>query len=244
MYLTAMVSIHEKFKILIKELDLTIPQFAKELGYERADNFYSITSGRSKPGWDIIEAIARTFPQVNLDWLLRDNNNVFKTLEKNPATGKDFNFELQEKIIQLENSITQIEEKVILNLKYYKDYQEDTIIKLLTKHLPRYNTAFLIIIASEIEVALQSIAFEAKLSNRGLPLSPTKLIEVLVEAGAIHLDTTEAFSRFWQIRSQIVYSIGLQLDEARLLAMIEIGVRILKLLRVSYYEAQSKVAHK
>ncbi len=68
-----MVPVGDKIKALAKAKDLSIPQFAKALGYERADNFYSIASGRSKPGWEIIEAIARAFPDVNLDWLLRDD---------------------------------------------------------------------------------------------------------------------------------------------------------------------------
>ena len=68
-----MVPVGDKIKALAKAKDLSIPQFAKALGYERADNFYSIASGRSKPGWEIIEAIARAFPDVNLEWLLRDD---------------------------------------------------------------------------------------------------------------------------------------------------------------------------
>jgi transcriptional regulator with XRE-family HTH domain len=72
-----MVPVGDKIKDLAKAKDLSIPQFAKALGYERADNFYSIASGRSKPGWEIIEAIARAFPDVNLDWLLRDDPEMF-----------------------------------------------------------------------------------------------------------------------------------------------------------------------
>jgi transcriptional regulator with XRE-family HTH domain len=72
-----MATIGEKIKALAKAKDLTVPQLAKALGYDRADNFYSITSGRSKPGWEIVEAIARIFPDVNLDWLLRDHPDMF-----------------------------------------------------------------------------------------------------------------------------------------------------------------------
>lgn len=232
-YLSAMVSIHDKFKILIKELDLTIPQFAKELGYERADNFYSITSGRSKPGWEIIEAIARTFPQVNLDWLLRDEEKVFKNFSDKPVGSTNLSTELQEQIIKLERSITQLEEKMTVNIQQLKEFGQDDTIKLLTEQLPHYNTAFLVIIASQIELLLQAIASKAQLATTEIPLSPVKLIKLLTEADAIHPDVMEAFSIFWQLRNQIVHTIQVPLDEARILSMIDIGIRVLKLLKIS-----------
>jgi uncharacterized protein YutE (UPF0331/DUF86 family) len=229
-----MVSIHEKFKILTKELDLTIPQFAKELGYERADNFYSITSGRSKPGWEIIEAIARTFPQVNLDWLLRDEGNVFKSPSENPVELQNPVLDLHEQMIQLEKSITQLEEKITFNVKHLKKFGQDDTIKLLTEQLPHYNAAFLVIIASQIELVLQAIASKAQLATTEIPLSPVKLIRLLTEANALHPDVIEAFSKFWQLKNQIVHSILVPLNEVILLSLIENGIRIVRLLKVNY----------
>ncbi len=129
-----MVPVGEKIKALAKAKDLSIPQFAKALGYERADNFYSIASGRSKPGWEIIEAIARTFPDVNLDWLLRDDPEMFKSQtvayqSPAPTVVSEPGIELLQ--VELRGKQAQLEEKE----KRLAD--KDKIIELLEKALNR-----------------------------------------------------------------------------------------------------------
>jgi len=76
-----MATIGDKIKAFAKAKDLSIPQLAKTLGYDRADNFYSIANGRSKPGWEIIEGLAHKFPDLNLDWLLRDDPQMLLSLD-------------------------------------------------------------------------------------------------------------------------------------------------------------------
>jgi transcriptional regulator with XRE-family HTH domain len=128
------MTVGEKIKALAKAKDLSIPQLAKALGYDRADNFYSIVSGRSKPGWEIIEAIARTFPDVNLDWLLRDDEEMFITRPLTgqppaPAVVSEPAIELLQ--VELRGKQAQLEEKE----KRLAD--KDKIIELLEKALNR-----------------------------------------------------------------------------------------------------------
>ena len=125
-----MVPVGDKIKALAKAKDLSIPQFAKALGYDRADNFYSIASGRSKPGWEIIEAIARAFPDVNLDWLLRDDPEMFisQSVPPQPPAPPVINEPSIELLqVQLRGKEAQLEEKE----KRLAD--KDKIIELLEK---------------------------------------------------------------------------------------------------------------
>jgi transcriptional regulator with XRE-family HTH domain len=129
-----MLHVGDKIKALAKAKDLSIPQFAKALGYERADNFYSIASGRSKPGWEIIEAIARAFPDVNLDWLLRDDPEMFISRLvppqlPAPQVVNEPSIELLQ--VELRGKEAQLEEKE----KRLAD--KDKIIQLLEKALNR-----------------------------------------------------------------------------------------------------------
>ncbi len=129
-----MVPVGDKIKALAKAKDLSIPQFAKALGYERADNFYSIASGRSKPGWEIIEAIARAFPDVNLDWLLRDDPEMFisqPVAPQPPAPSMVNEPSIELLQVELRGKQAQLEEKE----KRLAD--KDKIIELLEKALNR-----------------------------------------------------------------------------------------------------------
>ncbi len=133
------MTVGEKIKALAKAKDLSIPQLAKALGYDRADNFYSIASGRSKPGWEIIEAIARTFTDVNLDWLLRDDPEMFisppvtppPALQQPPAPAVVSEPSIELLQVQLRGKEAQLEEKE----KRLAD--KDKIIELLEKALNR-----------------------------------------------------------------------------------------------------------
>jgi hypothetical protein len=72
-----MVPVGDKIKALAKAKDCPFPSSPKALGYERADNFYSIVSGRSKPAGKLLKPLPGPFPDVNLDWLLRDDPEMF-----------------------------------------------------------------------------------------------------------------------------------------------------------------------
>jgi transcriptional regulator with XRE-family HTH domain len=73
-----MTTIHERIKELLEVLHLTPYQFAKALGYERKDKVYNLVKGKTAPAWEMIEDIARVYGQVNGNWLLRGEGNMFK----------------------------------------------------------------------------------------------------------------------------------------------------------------------
>ena len=52
-------------------------QLADTLGVARA-GISHILSGRNKPGFDFLEAMAVHFPQISLDWLLTGKGKMYK----------------------------------------------------------------------------------------------------------------------------------------------------------------------
>lgn len=55
--------------------------FAKELGVS-LPLITHITSGRNKPGLDIIQKIMSTFPDLNPDWLINGTGEMYRVLPK------------------------------------------------------------------------------------------------------------------------------------------------------------------
>ncbi len=61
-------------------------QLAETLGVARA-GISHILSGRNKPGFDFLEAMAVHFPQISMDWLLTGKGRMYKD---NPAENPVF----------------------------------------------------------------------------------------------------------------------------------------------------------
>ena len=59
-------------------------QLADALGVARA-GISHILSGRNKPGFDFLEAMALHFPQISMDWLLTGKGRMYKESGENPV---------------------------------------------------------------------------------------------------------------------------------------------------------------
>lgn len=68
----------EKLEYLIKYKGLTITSFARMLDVQPS-GISHIISSRNKPSFDLVVKILRLFPEVNPDWLLLDDENVFRS---------------------------------------------------------------------------------------------------------------------------------------------------------------------
>lgn len=60
--------------------NLSQSQFADKIGVARA-SISHIMSGRNKPGFDFILGMARSFPALNLDWLITGKGKMYKQSE-------------------------------------------------------------------------------------------------------------------------------------------------------------------
>jgi transcriptional regulator with XRE-family HTH domain len=58
--------------------NITQAQLAEKLGVARA-GISHILSGRNKPGFDFLEAMAVHFPDISMDWLLTGKGRMYKS---------------------------------------------------------------------------------------------------------------------------------------------------------------------
>lgn len=67
----------EKLLRLMKSEGLTSSRLAEILG-TGASNISHIISGRSKPGYELLRKILLSFPRINPDWLLLDDEMMYR----------------------------------------------------------------------------------------------------------------------------------------------------------------------
>ena len=64
--------------------NITQSQFADRIGVTKASVSH-ILSGRNKPGFDFIENMAASYPNLNLDWLIGGKGRMYKGTEPTVA---------------------------------------------------------------------------------------------------------------------------------------------------------------
>jgi len=79
------MDINQAIADLLKALDITPYQMAKTLGYNNGDKIYNIINRKNKPGFDTLHDILTHYPQVNADWLLRGEGDMFRSDKTQPA---------------------------------------------------------------------------------------------------------------------------------------------------------------
>lgn len=103
------MTIHVRLQQLIDALDVSVLEFARQLGERRGEKVYHILHGRLKPRYDTIEKILAAYPQVNADWLLRGEGLMFKQLASPSAA-----ITMEERIRNVEFLLFQLNERVAL----------------------------------------------------------------------------------------------------------------------------------
>lgn len=68
----------ERLNQIIEQKGLTATKFAALIGVN-ASTISHILAGRNKPGFDIINNIAKTFPDINLGWLITGNGSMYNS---------------------------------------------------------------------------------------------------------------------------------------------------------------------
>ena len=101
--------IHLRLQQLIDSLDVSVLEFARQLGEHRGEKVYHILHGRVKPRFDTLEKIMVAYPQVNGDWLLRGEGLMFKLLNTPSAA-----ITTEERLRNVEFLLFQLNERVAL----------------------------------------------------------------------------------------------------------------------------------
>ncbi|WP_138995008.1 helix-turn-helix transcriptional regulator [Larkinella sp. C7] len=95
---------------LIDALDISVLEFARQLGEKRGEKVYHILHGRLKPRYETLQKILLAYPTVNADWLLRGEGLMFRTLPQTPLSAMT----LDERLRNMEFLLFQLNERVAL----------------------------------------------------------------------------------------------------------------------------------
>ncbi len=101
--------IETRLQLLIEALDVSVLEFARQLGESRGEKVYHILHGRLKPRFDTLQKILIAYPQVNGDWLLRGEGRMFRTLNTPSAA-----VTTDERLQNMEFLLFQLTERVAL----------------------------------------------------------------------------------------------------------------------------------
>ncbi len=71
-----MMKIEDKIKAIINDYSLSSSQFADKIGIQRSTVSHILAS-RNKPSYDVLKKILSEFTNVNSDWLLRDDPEMY-----------------------------------------------------------------------------------------------------------------------------------------------------------------------
>jgi len=104
------MSIGNRLQQLITGLDVSVLEFARQLGEKRGEKVYHILHGRLKPRYETLEKILAAYPDVNADWLLRGEGPMFRTLPKTPSAA----ITLDERLRNIEFLLFQLNERMAL----------------------------------------------------------------------------------------------------------------------------------
>lgn len=103
------MAIHLRLQQLIDTLDISVLEFARQLGEHRGEKVYHILHGRLKPRYDTLEKILIAYPQVNGDWLMRGEGMMFKVMNSPSAA-----ITTEERLRNVEFLLFQLNERVAL----------------------------------------------------------------------------------------------------------------------------------
>lgn len=108
--MTHSMTIGNRLQQLIDALDVSVLEFARQLGEKRGEKVYHILHGRLKPRFETLEKILLAYPSVNADWLLRGEGLMFRTLSQSPTAA----LTLDERLRNMEFLLFQLNERVRL----------------------------------------------------------------------------------------------------------------------------------
>jgi len=104
------MTIHLRLQQLIEALDISVLEFARQLGEHRGEKVYHILHGRLKPSYDTLEKILVAFPHVNGDWLIRGEGLMFRSMPYSPSAAVTN----EERMRNMEFLLFQLNERVRL----------------------------------------------------------------------------------------------------------------------------------
>lgn len=114
----------ERFELLLKELNISIPKLSSELGYASTTSLYRVQKGENKLSEKpLVDRILKRYPFINIDFLINGELPVKLTPEEQI---------IQNNLIQAtkyptlsEHALDNINQNIILILKEIKELRKE-----------------------------------------------------------------------------------------------------------------------
>jgi len=112
---------------LAEYFNITVSELAQKAGYERAQSFYDVISGKTKNiSPKMADKIVAAFPEISKDWLLTGNGSMFvpQIEEVVPEEEDDLALFLRDERKGYDISLIDINEKTRIPVKTLKEVQQ------------------------------------------------------------------------------------------------------------------------
>lgn len=96
---------------IMEHYHLNPMSFSEKLQIQRS-SLSHFFSGRNKPGWDFLEKLARTFPDVNIQWLLTGSGKMLLSSHSiDSISSNEEKFQTDKSSLDVNNSPVNTEKK-------------------------------------------------------------------------------------------------------------------------------------
>lgn len=85
----------DKFAKILKDKGLTQSSYAEKVGMPR-QNINSLIQGRRQPSIKDVKSLVDVFPDIDLNWLIKDEKNLRVAEDSTPYESKNRNLEIKQ----------------------------------------------------------------------------------------------------------------------------------------------------
>ncbi len=122
-----------RIQAVMAHYDLTVSAFADQIGVQRSSVSH-VLSGRNKPSMDVVMKMVKTFPEVNLYWLLNGKGSFPAEQGSQSPTSTSAKGELPTDNIQVSNEIHRMKGENAKPVKIIVVYDDGTFESYDTKN--------------------------------------------------------------------------------------------------------------
>lgn len=105
---------------IIKHKNLTSVKFAEAIGVQ-ASSISHVVSGRSKPSFEFLEKIKNRYPELNMNWLISGEGEMFSIGDSDENQNEKINFEEEDAPIYHRKTNSQQQKKSVFTQTYTND---------------------------------------------------------------------------------------------------------------------------
>lgn len=162
--------------------------------------------------------------------ILPDTEQMFERLRR--IKKGDIELEFESSIAKLNADLTEAEESADSAVPRAPSAEAiSSAASRIIDQASRDPRGAVLILAIEIEQAVRALVEESDITLPRRPLSFHRMLELLVSEEKVSRDVLDLVKRFWRVRSNVVHGVRFELTEGQLYEVLEIGIRILKLLK-------------